>query len=246
MHAAKEQGGSIKLWLSGCAEAAMRAGINRGLDLEKGANMHARIVQQALHDLLGCVHTIHRSLQQHAEPATSTSTAPAELADGILSAQMDSSSADSSCSGGSSSCWDYDAVGSAGDAVQHSGPDQQQQTPPGWLLVGLDTAQAALQAVVPPLSAALAPYLQQEDNPAPEAATASILSLPTALVAAGEAMCAAVPSSTCCSNPRCTNLSGVSAGFALVRGKSCVCGGCLGLQARGEAVAQAALMVAAR
>jgi hypothetical protein len=99
----------------------------------------------------------------------------------------------------------------------------------------LDTAQSALKAALLPFNAALAPYLQHWIDPLSVPASPSLLSLPALLIAAGEALCAAVPSSACCSNPRCNNLSGVSAGFALVRGKGCVCGGCLGLQVGGEA-----------
>jgi hypothetical protein len=35
-----------------------------------------------------------------------------------------------------------------------------------------------------------------------------------------------VSCSSCCNNPSCVNVSTVSEGFALVRGKGCVCGGC--------------------
>jgi len=47
-------------------------------------------------------------------------------------------------------------------------------------------------------------------------------------------MFAAVPNRYGCNNPACTNLTTVSDAFALVRGKSCVCGGCLGRLAAGE------------
>jgi hypothetical protein len=110
-------------------------------------------------------------------------------------------------------------------------------------------AQSALQKVQFPLSLALAPYLEPGGNSLSAAESAWLLSLQTALAAAGEALCAAVPSSACCSNPHCTNLSGVSAGFSLVRGKGCVCGGCLRLQSGGAGPAAAAsqgVLVAAR
>jgi hypothetical protein len=47
---------------------------------------------------------------------------------------------------------------------------------------------------------------------------------------AGQALCAAVSCSSCCSNPACTNLGTVSESFGLVRGRRCVCGGCLAEQ----------------
>lgn len=53
-------------------------------------------------------------------------------------------------------------------------------------------------------------------------------SVPKALQAAGRALCAVLPCSYCCNNPTCGNADTVSAAFALVRGKACVCGGCLG------------------
>jgi hypothetical protein len=53
--------------------------------------------------------------------------------------------------------------------------------------------------------------------------------LPAVLKAASKALAAAVPCSYACNNWGCRNLSTVSEGFALVRGKGCVCGGCLGV-----------------
>ena len=102
-----------------------------------------------------------------------------------------------------------------------------------------------------PLTAALTPYHMDDAAEGIDLDCVPVFmffdSLPTVVSAAGEALCAALPSSACCSNPRCANLSGVSAGFALVRGKGCVCGGCLGLQARGAAaVPRQGAMVAAR
>jgi len=55
---------------------------------------------------------------------------------------------------------------------------------------------------------------------------AEVQLLAAALQAAARAMFAAVPNRYGCNNPACTNLTTVSDAFALVRGKSCVCGGC--------------------
>jgi hypothetical protein len=44
---------------------------------------------------------------------------------------------------------------------------------------------------------------------------------------AGAMLCALLPSRFCCNNPYCSSLSTASEGFLLVRGQSCVCGGCL-------------------
>jgi hypothetical protein len=86
------------------------------------------------------------------------------------------------------------------------------------------------------------------DTDIPQAARAATAALPAAFTAAGEALCAALPCSSCCNNPRCTSLRGVSAAFALVRGQGCVCGGCLGLAQCDAAEAPRApqMLVAAR
>jgi hypothetical protein len=43
----------------------------------------------------------------------------------------------------------------------------------------------------------------------------------------GATICAVLPTRFCCNNPACSSLSTASEGFLLVRGQSCVCGGCL-------------------
>lgn len=53
-------------------------------------------------------------------------------------------------------------------------------------------------------------------------------SLAAALKAAGEALCAALPCHFGCSETFCLTVTTVSEAFALVRGQSCVCGGCTG------------------
>jgi hypothetical protein len=53
-----------------------------------------------------------------------------------------------------------------------------------------------------------------------------VLALAKLLQEEGAEICSYWPGPFCCNNPLCTNLAGVSEGFALVRGKSCVCGGC--------------------
>jgi hypothetical protein len=40
-------------------------------------------------------------------------------------------------------------------------------------------------------------------------------------------LCSLLPSRFCCNKPACSSLSTASEGFLLVRGQSCVCGGCL-------------------
>jgi hypothetical protein len=111
-----------------------------------------------------------------------------------------------------------------GKFAKHGGRDQQPYPSPpamvGCLLAGMETAQSKVYAASVCLYAALS-------LPAagPQLAYTCFWLLPMALVAAGETLFAAAPSSACCSNPRCGNLSAVSAGFALVRDKGCVCGG---------------------
>ena len=204
---------------------------------------NAWILHRVMHDLAGCVQYIYQPLQQQAarplllQWATAGSAGAALAAADSLapSGQARSSSSSSntrSSSSSSSRPWGIPATVGVITAEKPFGRAPQYQTPFDWLLVGMDEAQSALKAVLVPLNAVLARYLPQQISPLP-VSTQVILSLPTALVAAGEALCAAVPSSGCCSNHRSTNLGGVSVGFALVRGKGCVCGGCLGLQAGG-------------
>lgn len=70
--------------------------------------------------------------------------------------------------------------------------------------------------------------------------------LAAALEAAGRALCAALPCRFCCNNPDCSNMDGVSEAFGLVRGKACVCGGCLGVLKAREAPGAPEGAVAAR
>jgi hypothetical protein len=179
-------------------------------------------LQQAMRDLVGCVQDInfHQALQQQIAASTASS-APGEA-----------SSSHSSPSSSSSS--------SGRNAVMA-----------GTLFVQMRTAELALQPALLPLYLVLAHHLPQANDSFPGPTQSwhvdEIVSWPAKLIAAGELLCAAVPNRACCSNPKCTSLSGFSAGFALVRGKGCVCGGCLGLQAGGTvAVPYDGALVAAR
>lgn len=49
-----------------------------------------------------------------------------------------------------------------------------------------------------------------------------------ALMVAGTSLCDDTSHRFFCNSPWCENMSGVSAAFQLVRGRACVCGGCLG------------------
>jgi hypothetical protein len=201
------------------------------------------------------VQLINQALQQHTSSAAADSGADTfvtlpDQASSLLGASSSSSSTTTTTtSRGLGGC----ATGRAGDIAEPSGPPQQQQQKrrgataaansqaSSVLLAGLDTAQTALKAALASLTQVL-PITTDLQR-----AAVLLPSLPTALSAAGEALCAAVPSSACCSNPRYTNLAGVSASFALVRGKGCVCGGCLGLQAGGSgAVPSQGALVSAR
>jgi hypothetical protein len=62
----------------------------------------------------------------------------------------------------------------------------------------------------------------------------------------GEDLCAVLPNRYFCNNPGCRNAAGVSAGFALVRGAACVCGGCVGSEGAAGAAAAPQEAVAAR
>ena len=63
---------------------------------------------------------------------------------------------------------------------------------------------------------------------------------------AGDLLCAALPNRYFCNNPGCRNAAGVSAGFGLVRGAACVCGGCVGSEGAAGAAAAPQEAVAAR
>jgi hypothetical protein len=43
----------------------------------------------------------------------------------------------------------------------------------------------------------------------------------------GALLCSLVTTRFCCNNPYCSSMATASEGFLLVRGQSCVCGGCL-------------------
>jgi uncharacterized membrane protein YgcG len=69
----------------------------------------------------------------------------------------------------------------------------------------------------------------EEDRRTCKAIVTALSGVAAALKAASSTLAAAVPCSYTCNNWGCRNLSTVSEGFALVRGKGCVCGGCLGV-----------------
>lgn len=53
-----------------------------------------------------------------------------------------------------------------------------------------------------------------------------------ALMRRGQLLSVLIPSRYCCNNPGCGNMAGPSESFHLVRGRSCICGGCVGQQQR--------------
>jgi uncharacterized membrane protein YgcG len=59
----------------------------------------------------------------------------------------------------------------------------------------------------------------------------------TTLNYVGKLLCEALPNRYFCNNPGCRNAAGVSAGFALVRGAACVCGGCVASEGAAGAAA---------
>ena len=234
-------------WLLACSKTSAVAAQGNGSPQSQGTRLQARILQQAILDVLNCVESIQQTLQQHAAAAAAAAAA------GHVTAQCctlpgQASSSVSSSSTSSSNSRRGDATGSSADA-QHSDPDQQQQhTPANWLLESICNAQQGCTALLGGVRAVLAPQLLgRVGGRAKRHAAAAAVTLASQCFAAGEAMCAAVPCSACCNNPRCSSLHGVSAGFALVRGKGCVCGGCLGLKAGGTAaVPNHSVVVAAR
>jgi hypothetical protein len=216
-------------WLSLTTGEALQPGGQIDSKLSEDLRSQADILQWGVHQTEALVGHISRTLQQ-------------ERARYVIPPPSDGNTSSTSSS---QQGRQHDTASSAGHASQHCRGIQQQQPPADWLVAGLHTAHSALQEVPLRLDAALAPYLAGVD-PLSTPVNLHALPLPILLAAAGEALCAAVPSSACCSNPCCSNLAGVSAGFALVRGKGCVCGGCLGVQAGGSAAAprQGALIAA--
>jgi len=75
---------------------------------------------------------------------------------------------------------------------------------------------------------------QKLSSAPPSPPFAEVQLLAAALQAAAQAIFAAVPNRYGCNNPACFHLTTVSDAFALVRGKSCVCGGCLSRLDAGE------------
>jgi hypothetical protein len=242
----------FRVWMSSTATGKpLQAGDQINSELSDALRLQADVLNLAVRRTVACLESISQTLQQRAglviPPPTDDITAVLlQAQQAVASSSNPTSQAGSAFlvkvissmgSGGStSSSHEGHQHYSAGDsAAQQSSHNQQRQPPADWLLAGVHAAHAALQKVLFPLSAALTPYVVGWD-PLKTPVNPHALPLPRLLAAAGEALCAAVPSSACCSNPRCTNLAGVTAGFALVRGKGCVCGGCLGLQAGGQGV----------
>jgi hypothetical protein len=202
----------------------------------------ASTLQQAMQDLLHCVTSVNQTLQQRAAAAAATAAARDRVAHGCQASRHDSSDSTSA-----SPTRDNLQEGTAD--TQRSGPDQQQQRKPAdWLLGSIDSAQQACSALLGGMRAVLAPHLlARVGGRERRQATAAAGKIASQCLAAGEALCAVVPYSACCNNTRCSSLDGVSASFALVRGKGCVCGGCLGPNAGGTAAAACAgVLVAAR
>jgi hypothetical protein len=54
-----------------------------------------------------------------------------------------------------------------------------------------------------------------------------LMEMSEALSSAGNVLCMALPNRYFCNNAGCRNVEGFSAGFGLVRGRACVCRGCV-------------------
>jgi hypothetical protein len=80
---------------------------------------------------------------------------------------------------------------------------------------------------------------QSRDSSAGKLLLPQLPALAASLKAAGAMLCSALPCSFFCNNPACVNVSGLSEGFMLVRGKACICGGCLGITSPGHVIAEA-------
>jgi hypothetical protein len=230
-------------WLSACSEVSddERPPQEPGAQQGPPVSAHASILLQAMQNIASCVRSIKQNLQQRA--AAAKAAAAGAGSNDSMSYQSSSTGSSSHASSGSSNPGVHSA-----DAVQGRDQQQQQQlllllllqqAPADWLLAGMDRAQGRCDKACSSMRKVLRTWLPNSNASGEDflsavmAPVSEVESLPDECVAAGEALCAAVPCSACCSNPRCTNMGGVSAGFALVRGKGCVCGGCLGLRAGG-------------
>jgi hypothetical protein len=67
---------------------------------------------------------------------------------------------------------------------------------------------------------------QQQQQQHSAVIATSLKELKEILHVTGTVLCTGVACGSCCNNPSCVNVSTVSEGFALVRGKGCMCGGC--------------------
>jgi uncharacterized membrane protein YgcG len=102
-----------------------------------------------------------------------------------------------------------------------------------------------LAAVLDPSPAHRQQILQQQEGPALQGFLA-LNYASSGLKFVGNLLCEAIPNRYFCNNPGCRNAAGVSAGFALVRGAACVCGGCVGSEGAAGAAAAPQEAVAAR
>lgn len=151
-----------------------------------------------------------------AEPSTDSSTEPQASSD-----PNDKATSSNSCSSSSSKGSSSDTSKTAQD-----GPSASAQLVSAVVLKDVAACSKAISASVQLLTAEQARLqdISQSDS-APAAST--IQQLAQELLKLGSLLCTALPGAFYCNNPGCTNLATVSEGFALVRGKACICSGCL-------------------
>jgi hypothetical protein len=84
-----------------------------------------------------------------------------------------------------------------------------------------------LKAAMPSLEANMAEARANYEDFAKHSAFESVHECGKLFRHAGAVLCSLLPTCSCCNNPRCSSMATASEGFLLVRGPSCVCGGCL-------------------
>ena len=122
--------------------------------LDEGFFAQGSILQQALHDLAGCVPSISHQLQARAAGAS----------EGAGSSDI---MADQAISSASSSCPAPDGA----SAAKHSGKGRDQQqlqhAPADWLLAGVDAAQRACNSLLISMCITLKPLSPEPDRASP-------------------------------------------------------------------------------
>lgn len=156
-----------------------------------------------------------------AEPSTGGSTVAKASSD-----PKDKATSSSSSTGGGSSSSKSSSEGPSSDTSKAAQdcPSASAQLVSAVMLKEFAACSKAISASVQLLTAEKG---RLQDISQSTTAADTIQQLAQELLKLGSLLCTALPGAFYCNNPGCTNLATVSEGFALVRGKACICAGCL-------------------